>query len=75
MFAPIEREFSAEDVQDLPKVQFEENEKTPGQRLRGVIFVWWDQTGGKDREDKKSFDQFYRETMEKLINWAKDHLK
>ena len=44
-------------------------DKTPGQRLRGVLYVLWEQT-----KPTKTFDEFYRSKMEQLIQWAKEKL-
>jgi len=44
--------------------------KTPSQRLRNVIFVYWQQ-----QASKQSFDDFYERAMEKLINTVKDKLE
>lgn len=56
-------------VEDIPKEQAEENQKTSGQRLRATIFVWWQQQGGQG-----DFEVFYREKMEKLIDMVKSKL-
>jgi hypothetical protein len=44
--------------------------KTPGQRLRGVIFVLHQQAGVTS-----SFEDFYRDYMEKIINRVKENLE
>ncbi len=51
------------------KIDTELNAKTPSQRLRGVIFVWWEQMGRPDE-----FEVFYKKTMEKIIDQVKDKL-
>jgi len=56
-------------VEDLPKEQAEENQKTAAQRLRATIFVWWQQQGGQG-----DFEVFYRQQMEKLIDMVKTKL-
>ena len=43
--------------------------KTPSQRLRAVIFVWWQQEG-KDGD----FEVFYNSKMEQLIDFCKAKL-
>ena len=55
---------------DLPKEDsgYEEG-RTPSQRLRGVIYRLWEQSGPKD-----DFEGFYRRTMEKIINQLKEKL-
>lgn len=44
-------------------------QKTPSQRLRAVIFRFWQQTGGTI-----DFESFYRIQIEGLINKFKDRL-
>lgn len=56
-------------VDDLPKEQAEENQKTSAQRLRAAIFVWWQQQGAKG-----DFEVVYREKMEKFIDRVKSEL-
>lgn len=52
-------------IEDVP------NGKSPSQRLRGVLFVYWQQheTGFTD------FNQFYADYMEKKINQIKSKLE
>ena len=73
LFAPIEHEFTEEEL-NLPEVKVESGEKTPGQRLRAVLFRIWENQGGTSRQDKKTFEQYYREQMERIINKAKEQL-
>lgn len=49
------------------KAEFET--KTPSQRLRGVLYVLWEQTGKSG-----DFETFYRQKMEGLINLIKNKL-
>lgn len=51
------------------EVKTERDTRTPSQRLRGVLFCWWQQAGSKG-----DFEQFYREKMETLINHVKQQL-
>lgn len=44
--------------------------KSPSQRLRAVLFVWWEQKGRPD-----DFEVFYRMKMEQLINVVKNKLE
>lgn len=57
-------------TEDLPKEQAEENQKTSAQRLRATLFVLW-----KQRGEKGDFEVFYREYMEKLIDFVKGKLE
>lgn len=63
--------FKANEIeeQDVPKTQAEMNTKTPSQRLRAVLFVYWQQQGIKEE-----FDIFYQREMEKIINEWKEKL-
>lgn len=56
-------------AEDIPKQDAEYETKTPGQRLRSTIFVWWKQLGGEG-----DFEDFYRNTMEKFIEHIKQKL-
>lgn len=56
-------------TEDLPKEQAEENQKTSSQRLRNTIYVFWQQQGSQG-----DFEVFYREKMEKLIDFMKTKL-
>lgn len=75
LFKPSDKAFSAEDIANLPEVKYEKDEKTPSQRLRSVLYVFWEQTGGIKRADKKSFIQFYNEAIEKYIVSIKERLE
>lgn len=54
----------------LTDVKGEFDTKTPSQRLRSTIFVWW-----KQQNEPGEFDDFYRKKMEVLIDFVKDQLK
>jgi hypothetical protein len=65
-----EQAITEEDVKDLPEIKPEfKGEKTPSQRLRNIIFVYWEQQGGKG-----NFDDFYKKQINKLIDKIKDLL-
>ena len=57
-------------IGDVKEVKGEFDRKTPSQRLRDVIFVWF-----KQAESARSFDDFYLEHMEKLIDFVKSKLE
>ena len=67
-------EIQAEDIADLPEPEPMPGEKHPSQRLRATLYVLWEQAGGNNRKDKKTFEQFYREQMERFIEAVKDKL-
>lgn len=59
------------DESNAPKIKIEREmeTKTPGQRLRNTIFVYWKQLGGRGE-----FDDYYKELMEGFINTVKAKL-
>lgn len=69
-FTPHGRIIQPEDLISLPRAtKYEEEDKSPSQRLRAVLFVLWEQRGSP-----KTFDEFYRQRMEQIINSAKELL-
>ncbi len=68
-FLPEERAIDALDVVGLPKITWDKDEKSPGQRLRSCLFVYWEQ-----KKPTETFAQFYDQTMEKYINAVKEKL-
>lgn len=59
-----------EKAEGVEKIDKEVNTKTQSQRLRAVIFIYWKQLG-----EKETFEEFYRATTEKLINFIKGKLE
>jgi len=47
--------------------------KSPSQRLRAVLWLWWEQQTGNIEPDK--FDEWYAIQMEKIIQMVKMKLK
>jgi hypothetical protein len=64
--------FTASQLEDLDKikVEFDDGGKTPGQRLRGVMYRLWE----INNERYDVFEDFYRAHMEKIINHLKSKL-
>lgn len=63
-------EITAEDVPDEDAAMEEGEKKSPSQRLRAVLFVYWkDVKGGKG-----DFNAFYRQCIETLIEKYKEKL-
>ena len=63
-----------EDEIDIPEERAEIDEKTPSERLRAVLYVWFQQ----EVESGKYvglFDNFKREKMEKIIQTIKSKLR
>ena len=55
---------------NLPEIKPEfKNEKSPSQRLRNVIFIWWEQKGKNG-----NFDDFYKKIMNNQIEQIKEKL-
>ena len=54
---------------DIPIEAAEDKAKTPSKRLRAVIYVLWEQTGKQG-----DFEAFYRDRMEKIIDFVKHKL-
>jgi len=59
-----------EDLVNLPEIKPEfRDDKTPSQRLRAILFVYWEQNGSKG-----NFDDFYKDYIEKIIENIKGKL-
>lgn len=70
--AVSESEIRPEDIK-VEEVPIETGQKTPSQRLRAVIFKYWE-VGKKQGKVKEDFDTFYRQQMERLIEAFKEKL-
>ena len=69
VFSPTE--VKPEDIKDIPELTGEfKKDKSPSQRLRNVLFVFFKQTH-KSTDD---FELFYKNQMEKFISFIKDKL-
>lgn len=68
-FLPEERKIGTLDVLALPPLQFEKDEKSQSQRLRGVLYILWQQKG-----EEGAFIDFYQRSMEKIIDSVKERL-
>lgn len=65
-----ERAIVKEDFDNLPEIKPDfEGEKTPAQRMRGVLFKWWEQLGKPG-----DFELFYRRHYERMIDQVKSKL-
>lgn len=54
----------------LPEIHLEDGEKSPSQRQRAALYIWWQQ-----RTDQvQDFELFYRRWMERSINAIKEQL-
>lgn len=58
-----------EEPAGIHEVKTEFESKTPGQRLRGVLYVWWEHV-----QKPGEFQDWYRKKMEVLIQYVKDQL-
>lgn len=50
-----------EPVESTIKIDSEAGEKTPSERLRNKLYARWSESGSS-----KTFDQYYRDSMEKI---------
>lgn len=72
LFAPNAEDILEVDVESLPPVVTEKNQKTPSQRMRAALHVLWQQTANPN---EISAEEFYRIEMEKFINHVKSKLQ
>lgn len=56
---------------EMVEVKTELDEKTPSQRLRGVLFILWKQ---QYMHKYGTFNEFYQRTMERVIDQYKERL-
>lgn len=55
--------------EEVPKEDAEDKNKTPSKRLRACLYILWQQKGSPG-----SFDGYYRDQMEKVIQMVKSKL-
>jgi len=73
-FVFAEAEIAPEDLVELPKLTTEfKSQKTPSERLRAILYVWWDHLG-REKGTHKSSDEFYRNYIEKIIDNIKQKI-
>lgn len=60
-------------IPDLPNEPAEVDEKTPSERLKAVIYVWYKQESDKGKF-VGTFETFRKEKMEKIIEGVKSKL-
>lgn len=67
----LEAVFIPLDNPDVPdyKINTDLEHKTPSQRLRGVIYRMWELNS-----EGKTFEEYYKEVMERVINKLKEKL-
>lgn len=63
-----ETDISDDEAMSLPDVRVERGDRSPAQRLRGVLYRLWQQ---RAPEDTRSADEYYLGMMNKII----DHYK
>ena len=64
-------------VEDIPTEAVETDQKTPSQRLRAVLFIYWkkqQENNGQRFTSDKDFDYYYSKTLEKLIEHYKQKI-
>jgi len=57
------------DTKSLPPIKLEKGQKTPSERLRATMYVFWEQN-----KVAESFDSYYTNQIEKWINQIKEKL-
>lgn len=68
VFSPVEI-----NAQDIPDIDLDEEigeTKSPSQRLRNTLHVYWE----KNTSQSTDFDIYYKQQMEKFINIIKDKI-
>lgn len=65
-----ETEFKDDDTKELEAIRRDTGGKSPSQRLRGALYVMYTQRG----DTSTTFEQFYSQQMEKIINSVKSNL-
>lgn len=68
-----EQESQPFEEKNLPEVKLESWEKSPSQRMRAVLYRLWEQEY-EQRKTGLSFEVYYREKMESIINQIKEKL-
>lgn len=66
-----EAQINRKELPDIPDVQLEDGEKSPSQRLRAVLFIYWQQHLDPKKQD---FELFYKRWMERTIIAIKEKL-
>lgn len=67
-------QLTKEEIRELDNVELEVEGKTKSQRLRNVLYVYWEQL--KDSPSKTQlFNDFYSDAMEKIIEHYKSKLE
>lgn len=54
---------------DIPELDVADENKTPSQRLRSVLYIYWQQ-----KKITEEFNVWYRKKMEEIILYFKDKL-
>lgn len=63
-------QIEAEDIVNLPELKKTDQQKSPSQRLRGVLYRKWE----NNSEGYQEFESYYLMMMEKLINHFKEQI-
>ena len=57
-------------VVEMKEIRGQFETKTPSQRLRSLLYIWWKQSSGQGE-----FESFYQRQMEQIINTIKEKLE
>lgn len=60
--------------EEIPVGDTDDIRKSPSQRLRAVLFVYWRQRTARG-EESREFEMFYKQKMEEWINRVKNYLE
>lgn len=61
----------SEDELNIPESITEfKTDKTPSQRLRSIIYIYWE----KNKKKEIDFDSYYKQQIEKIIDYLKEKL-
>lgn len=63
--------FSEGEIQDIPEVKVESDQKTPSERLRAIIWQIWNH----NTNQKQPFDLYYIGYMDKLCEGLKEKIQ
>lgn len=71
LFKPNVEDFTEAEIKDLPDVVIDEGQKTPCQRLRGIIWQIW----SHNTNQKQPFELYYIGYMDRLCEGLKEKIQ
>src|SRR3990167_10945757 len=67
-FAVSEAPVNPESI-EIPDIKLDRGEKSPSERMRGVLYILWEQS-----KNTLTFEQFYREQMSRITDKLKEKI-